>query len=101
MIVTAIFVWIDRRWVRDPDGWDPRTVNAMGPDIDVSTLDGLAVQLLGKEYTRSVSVAASVLEIGVLADRVDGGPEHRPAGTDRVHGARAGMERRLLGRRSR
>ena len=67
MIVTAIFVWIDRRWVRDPDGWDPRTVNAMGPDIDVSTLDGLAVQLLGKEYTRSVSVAASVLEIGVLA----------------------------------
>ena len=37
MIVTAIFVWIDRRWVNDPDGWDPRTVNAMGPDIDVST----------------------------------------------------------------
>jgi hypothetical protein len=67
MIVTAIFVWIDRRWVRDPDGWDPRTVNSMGPDIDVSTLDGLAVQLLGKEYTRSVSVAASVLEIGVFA----------------------------------
>ena len=24
-IVTAIFIWIDRRWIRDPDGWDPRT----------------------------------------------------------------------------
>ena len=66
-IVTAIFVIIDRRWVRDPDGWDPRTVNAMGPDIDVSTLDGLAVQLLGKEHTRAVSVATSILEVGVIA----------------------------------
>ena len=66
-IVTAIFVVIDRRWIRDPGGWDPRTVNAMGPDVDVSTLDGIAVQLLGKEHTRSVSIAASVLEIGLIA----------------------------------
>ena len=66
-IVTAIFVWIDRRWIRDPDGWDPRTVNSMGPDVDVSTLDGIANQLLGKAHTRAVSVATSVLEIGVTA----------------------------------
>ena len=66
-IVTAIFVFIDRRWIGDPDGWDPRTVNAMGPDVDVSTLDGIADQLLGKAYARSVSVAASVVEIGVIA----------------------------------
>ena len=66
-IVTAIFVFIDRRWIRDPDGWDPRTVNSMGPDVDVSSLDGIANQLLGKAHTRAVSVATSILEIGVLA----------------------------------
>ena len=67
VIVTAIFVVIDRRWVRDPDGWDPRTVNSMGPDVDASTLDGLAVQLIGKEHSRAVAVTTSILEIGVLA----------------------------------
>jgi len=66
-IVTAIFVWIDHRWIRDLDGWDPRTVNSMGPDVDVSTLDGLAVQLIGKEHTRAVAVTTSVLEFGLLA----------------------------------
>ncbi len=39
----------------------------MGPDVDVSTLDGLANQLLGKAHTRAVSVTTSVLEIGVTA----------------------------------
>ena len=66
-IVTLLFIWVDRRWLRDPDGWDPRTVNSMGPDVDVSTLDGLAVQLIGKQHTRAVAVTTSVLEIGLLA----------------------------------
>ncbi len=66
-IVTAIFVFIDRRWIRDPDGWDPRTVTSMGPDIDISTLDGISDQLLGKAYPRAVSIAASILEIGLIA----------------------------------
>jgi hypothetical protein len=66
-VVTAIFVAIDRRWIRDPDGWDPRTVNAMGPEVDVSTLDGIAVQLLGKEHARAVAVTTSILEIGLMA----------------------------------
>ncbi len=66
-LVTAIFIAIDRRWIRDPDGWDPRTVNSMGPDVDVSSLDGIANQLLGKAHTRAVSVTTSVLEIGVTA----------------------------------
>ena len=65
-IVTLVFIWVERRWLRDPDGWDPRTVNSMGPDVDVSTLDGLAVQLLGKQHTRAVAVTTSVLEIGLL-----------------------------------
>ena len=66
-IVTLVFIWVERRWLRDPDGWDPRTVNSMGPDVDVSTLDGLAVQLIGKQHTRAVAVTTSVLEIGLLA----------------------------------
>ncbi len=66
-IVTAIFVWIDRRWIRDPDGWDPRTVTSTGPDIDVTTLDGISDQLLGKAYPRAVSIAASILEFGIAA----------------------------------
>jgi hypothetical protein len=66
-IVTLIFMWVERRWLRDPDGWDPRTVNSMGPDVDVSTLDGLAVQLIGKQHTRAVAITTSVLEIGLLA----------------------------------
>ena len=67
VIVTAIFVVIDRRWVRNPDGWDPRTVNSMGPDVDVSTLDGIAVQIIGPAHTRAVKVTTSILEIGLLA----------------------------------
>ena len=66
-IVTLVFIWVERRWLRDPDGWDPRTVNSMGPDVDVSTLDGLAVQLIGKQHTRAVAMTTSVLEIGLLA----------------------------------
>ncbi|MGP1673924.1 MAG: hypothetical protein ACTS8Z_01750, partial [Candidatus Limnocylindrales bacterium] len=66
-IVTAIFVLIDARWVRDPDGWDPRTVSSMGLDVDASTLDGLAVQLIGKAHTRAVAVTTSILEFGFLA----------------------------------
>jgi hypothetical protein len=66
-IVTLVFIWVDRRWLRDPDGWDPRTVNSMGPDVDVSTLDGLAAQLIGKQHTRAVAITTSVLEIGLLS----------------------------------
>ncbi len=66
-IVTAIFIVIDRRWVRDPEGWDPRTVSSMGPDVDVSTLEGLAVQLIGKEHTRAVSITTSIVEFAFIA----------------------------------
>jgi hypothetical protein len=66
-IVTLVFIVVDRRWLRDPDGWDPRTVSSLGPDVDVSTLDGLAVQLIGKQHPRAVAITTSVLEIGLLA----------------------------------
>ena len=67
IVVTAIFIVIDRRYVTNPDGWDPRTVNSMGPDVDVSTLDGIAAQLIGPAHTRAVRVTTSILEIGLLA----------------------------------
>lgn len=66
LIVTAIFVVVDARWVRDPNGWDPRTVNAMGPDVDLSSLDGISRQLIGKAHPRAVAVTTSVVEIGLL-----------------------------------
>ncbi len=63
VVVTAIFVAIDRVWVQDPDGWDPRTVNAMGPDIDVSSLDGIADQMLGRARVRK-GLTSAILEFG-------------------------------------
>jgi len=66
-IVTAVFVFIDWRFVRDPDGWDPRKVASMGPDVDFSTVDGIARQLIGPAYPRLVKVTTSILEIGLLA----------------------------------
>ena len=96
MIVTAIFVWIDRRWVRDPDGWDPRTVNVDGPGH----------RRLDPRWPCGPVARQGVHALGIRGDvgpgdrrarhRVDRGAEHRFAGPDRVHGARAGLERRLL-----
>lgn len=64
--VTAIFVAVDRRWIRDPNGWDPRTVTSTGSDLDLSTVDAIATQLIGKEHPRAVPLTISVLEIGLL-----------------------------------
>lgn len=66
LAVTAIFVAVDRRWIRNPTGWDPRTVTSTGSDLDVTSLDGIATQLIGKEHRRAVAVTTSVLEIGLL-----------------------------------
>ena len=64
--VTAIFIGVNYRWVRNPDAWDPRTVASMGSDVDVSSLDGIATQMIGKPHSRAVPVTTSVLEIGLL-----------------------------------
>ena len=65
--VTAIFVWIDRRMLHDRDSWDPRTVNAMFPDVDLSSVDGIADQIIGKAHRRTVAMTTSALELGLLA----------------------------------
>jgi hypothetical protein len=65
--VTSIFMAIDRRYVLNPDAWDPRTVSSIGSDVDVSTLDGVADQLIGPTAGKVVRVTTSVLEFGLLA----------------------------------
>ena len=65
-IVTLIFMAADRRYVLDPDAWDPRTVSPIGSDMDVSTLDGLADQLIGPTSAKVVRITTSVLEFGFL-----------------------------------
>lgn len=66
-VVTIIFVAIDRRYVLNPDAWDPRTVSSIGSDVDVSTLDGLADQLIGPTAGNVVRITTSVLEFGLIA----------------------------------
>lgn len=62
VVVTVIFIAIDRQWVQNPDGWDPRTVSAMGPDVDVSSLDGIADKMLGRARPRK-GLTTAVLEL--------------------------------------
>ena len=64
--VTAIFVVIDQRWIRDPEGWDPRTVSSMGPDTssDLSDLDAVARAIVGPFYPRFVRLTTSIVEFG-------------------------------------
>ena len=89
-IVTAIFVVIDRRWISDPDGWDPRTVNAMGPDVDVSTSTASRPSCSARS-TRGPSHRD--IHPGDRGHRggPDRGPADRPARSDRLHGARTGL----------
>jgi hypothetical protein len=65
LAVTAIFIAVDRYWLRDPN-WDPRKVTSTGSDIEIGSLDGIADQLIGKHYSRIVPITAAMLEIGIL-----------------------------------
>ncbi len=67
VIVTAIFIVMDRRFVSDPDRWDPHTVGATEGDLDNGSLDGLARQLIGKPEPKVVSYATSLLEFAIMA----------------------------------
>ena len=66
-VVTLVFMAIDRRFVLHPDAWDPRTVSSIGSDVDVSTIDGLADQLIGPTSAKVVRITTSVLEFGLAA----------------------------------
>jgi hypothetical protein len=66
-IVTLVFIAIDRRYVLHPDAWDPRTVSSIGSDVDVTTVDGLADQLIGPTAGGVVRITTSILEFAVTA----------------------------------
>ena len=66
-VVTIVFMAIDRRYVLHPDAWDPRTVSSIGSDVDVTTIDGLANQLIGPTSAKVVRVTTSGLEFGLSA----------------------------------
>lgn len=63
--VTAVFIAVDRYWLRDPQ-WDPRKVTSTGSDIEIGSLDGVANQLIGKHYPRIVPITTAMLEIGAV-----------------------------------
>ena len=58
---------IDRRYMLNPDAWDPRTVSSIGADVDVTTLDGLANMLIGPTAAKVVKVTTSVVEFAFIA----------------------------------
>jgi hypothetical protein len=63
--VTAVFVAVDRYWLRDPN-WDPRKVTSTGSDIEIGSLDGIANQLISNYHPRIVPITTAMLEIGLL-----------------------------------
>ena len=66
-VVTIVFMAIDRRFVLHPDAWDPRTVSSIASDVDVTTIDGLADQLIGPKSAKVVRITTSILEFGLAA----------------------------------
>ena len=86
---------IDRRYVLNPDAWDPRTVSSIGSNVDVTTLDGLADQLIGPTAGKVVRLTTSVVEFGVHRDRAHGLAGDRHPGEHRLHGAGPRLDRRL------
>jgi hypothetical protein len=65
VIVTAVFVAIDRRFASDPDRWDPRTVGSGSDEVDYGTIDGIA-ESFGKTDKNRVPYTTSALELGLL-----------------------------------
>ena len=66
VIVTAVFVAIDRRFASDPDRWDPRTVGSSSDMVDYGSIDGIADSFIGKSHKDSVPYTTSALELGLL-----------------------------------
>jgi hypothetical protein len=67
VIVTGIFIYADRRFARDPDAWDPMTVDAPEVSTAYGNLDGIANNLIGKASTSSVPYATSLLDLALTA----------------------------------
>ncbi len=66
-IVTGIFIYADRRFSRDPEAWDPHTVEPGDPITGYGDLDRISDQLIGSAKTQRVPYATSLLDLGLTA----------------------------------
>ena len=66
-IVTGIFIYADRRFARDPDAWDPHTVEPGDPITYYGNLDGISDKLIGEAKTTTVPYTTSLLDLGLNA----------------------------------
>jgi HAAS domain-containing protein len=67
VIVTGIFIYADRRFSRDPDAWDPHTVEPGDPITGYGNLDGISDKLIGEAKTTAVPYTTSLLDFGLNA----------------------------------
>ncbi len=66
-IVTGIFIYADRRFARDPNAWDPHTVEPGDPITNYGNLDGISDKLIGEAKTTTVPYTTSLLDLGLNA----------------------------------
>ena len=66
-IVTGIFIYADRRFSRDPDAWDPHTVEPGDPITGYGDLDSISTHLIGPAKTTRVPYTTSLLDLGLNA----------------------------------
>ena len=65
IIVTGIFVAVDRRYASHPDAWDPRQVDAMGSQLE-GTMQGMADGLIGPLRGPTATRIGATVELAVL-----------------------------------
>jgi hypothetical protein len=66
-IVTGIFIYADRRFAKDPNAWDPHTVEPGDPITNYGNLDGISDKLIGEAKTTTVPYTTSLLDLGLNA----------------------------------
>ena len=65
VLVTGIFVAVDRRYASHPDEWDPRQVDAMGSQLE-GTMQGMADTLIGPLRSPAGTRLGATVELAVL-----------------------------------
>lgn len=66
-IVTGIFIYAERRFAKDPNAWDPHTVEPGDPITNYGNLDGISDKLIGSAKTTTVPYTTSLLDLGLNA----------------------------------
>jgi hypothetical protein len=66
VIVTGVFIVIDRHFAATREHWDPRSVSS-GDAMDALSLEGLSDGLIGRTYKEVVPRVTSAIELAFLA----------------------------------